>query len=258
MSKQLASVATEHRCFIALVACISAAAEGGKPFRSERARVEKVAAPETSSKESRSLSAAGSVASPEAQSEVSEASERRPLKQDSEDKLQRTLFIGNLPMRLRSVPIAAQFHKCRRAAIARQQFSLPPFRGRELRLDSATRRGFSLFDRKRSVCVGGLSKNATESDLKQALCCFGPVENSRVVRDKVTRSSKGFGFVCFADRGSAAKAVLAATCTILGRSVRLMRALTEEECRAKETEEQKAKKGAEDAEATNQPRDRKG
>ncbi|KAL8273273.1 hypothetical protein Esti_002774 [Eimeria stiedai] len=255
--------------------------DGRTALRLERACADVGAAPTTSSQKSCSLTAAESTASPETQCEVSEASEERPPGRDSEDKLQRTLFIGNLPvrdqfkpielyrhlglskmqvesMRLRSVPIAAQFRNCRRAAIARQQFSsecdqqnaylvlkdkslFPPFRGRELRLDTATRKGFSLFDRKRSVCVGGLPKSATESDLKQGLCCFGPVENSRVVRDKVTRMSKGFGFVCFADRGSATKAVLAATCTIFGRPVRLMRALTEGECRAKKTEEQKGK-----------------
>ncbi|KAL8452183.1 hypothetical protein Emed_001490 [Eimeria media] len=217
-----------------------AAAEERKPLKLERALAEKATASKTRRKESRSSSAAESSASPAAEGEATEASEERVQGQDSEDKLQRTLFVGNLPvrdrfkpnelyrhlglskmqvesMRLRSVPIAAQFHKCRRAAIARQQFSLPPFRGRELRLDSATRKGFSLFDRKRSVCVGGLPKDATESDLKQGLSYFGPVENSRVVRDKVTRMSKGFGFVCFADRGSATKAVLAATCTILAK-----------------------------------------
>ncbi|KAL8434868.1 hypothetical protein ACSSS7_002834 [Eimeria intestinalis] len=247
------------------VVCICVAAGERNAFRLEHGHADTGAAPTATSKRMRSLSALESTASPKTQGEVNESQKQRRPEQDNEDKLQRTLFVGNLPvkdqfkpielyrhlglskmqvesMRLRSVPIAAQFHKCRRAAIARQQFSLPPFRGRELRLDSAIRRGFSLFDRKRSVCVGGLPKDATESDLKQGLCCFGPVENCRVVRDKVTRMSKGFGFVCFADRGSATKAVLSAACTILGRSVRLMRALSEEECKAKKTEEQKKDK----------------
>ncbi|KAL8431552.1 hypothetical protein Efla_000598 [Eimeria flavescens] len=261
--------------------------------------------------------------------EADEPSGAQAVEKNREEKLQRTLFVGNLPvkdhfkptelyrhlgltqaqiesMRLRSVPVAAQFHKCRRAAVARRQFSsacdqqnayivlkdkslvpkltktearhlFGPFRGRELRLDSANRRGFSLFDRKRSVCVGGLPKEATETHLKQSLSCFGIVENSRVVRDKVTRVSKGFGFVCFADRGSATKAVLAATCMVLGKAVRLMRALAEEECKTRKAEEaQKAatkgkqgwtvassapnfgSKGAKGAKTTRQPRGARG
>ncbi|OEH80068.1 RNA recognition motif-containing protein [Cyclospora cayetanensis] len=164
---------------------------------------------------------------------------QKEAQETREDKQRRTLFVGNLPMRLRSVPVAVGFQRCRRAAIARKKFSscdvqnaylvlkdrglvedviqrkVDLFKGRELRLDGASRSEFSLFDRKRSVFVGGVPREAAETDLKEALAFFGPVQKTRILRNRLTRTSLGVGFVCFADRGAATKALLAGTCTIL-------------------------------------------
>ncbi|XP_026192800.1 uncharacterized protein LOC34620466 [Cyclospora cayetanensis] len=149
---------------------------------------------------------------------------QKEAQETREDKQRRTLFVGNLPvrdafkpielyrhlglqraqvesMRLRSVPVAVGFQRCRRAAIARKKFSscdvqnaylvlkdrglvedviqrkVDLFKGRELRLDGASRSEFSLFDRKRSVFVGGVPREAAETDLKEALAFFGPVQS---------------------------------------------------------------------------------
>lgn len=74
-----------------------------------------------------------------------------------------------------------------------------PFLNHDLRVDSAARTGFSLFDRKRSVCVGGLPSTATEGDLKVALEKFGKVQSenkyyrqSEISNDAAQRSSLWF------------------------------------------------------------------
>ncbi|KFG54641.1 RNA recognition motif-containing protein, partial [Toxoplasma gondii RUB] len=86
------------------------------------------------------------------------------------------------------------------------------FQGRRLRVDEAGERGrnvFSRFDRKKTVFVGNLPSRCSEEDLRRALESNGTVKAVRIIRDKVTTESKGFGFVCFEDRVSAARAVLA-------------------------------------------------
>ena len=47
----------------------------------------------------------------------------------------------------------------------------------------------------RKLYVGNLSYNTQEQALEQAFAAAGPVESVRVVRDKMTGQSRGFGFV---------------------------------------------------------------
>jgi len=48
---------------------------------------------------------------------------------------------------------------------------------------------------KMNIYVGNLSNEVTEEDLKQAFETFGEVESVKIIKDKYTNRSKGFGFV---------------------------------------------------------------
>lgn len=43
--------------------------------------------------------------------------------------------------------------------------------------------------------VGNLSYSVTDDDLRQAFASFGQVESARVITDRETNRSRGFGFV---------------------------------------------------------------
>lgn len=55
--------------------------------------------------------------------------------------------------------------------------------------------------------VGGLSRNTTSEDLREAFSQFGPVLEAIVVTDRDTGDSRGFGFVTMKDRKTAPKAI---------------------------------------------------
>jgi cold-inducible RNA-binding protein len=46
-----------------------------------------------------------------------------------------------------------------------------------------------------NIYVGNLSYEVTEDDLKQAFGAFGQVESVKIITDKYSGQSKGFGFV---------------------------------------------------------------
>jgi len=46
-----------------------------------------------------------------------------------------------------------------------------------------------------NIYVGNLSYEVTEEDLKKAFEVFGHVESAKVVKDRYTGRSRGFGFV---------------------------------------------------------------
>ncbi len=46
-----------------------------------------------------------------------------------------------------------------------------------------------------NIYVGNLSNEVTEEDLKQDFETFGEVESVKIIKDKYTDRSKGFGFV---------------------------------------------------------------
>lgn len=74
--------------------------------------------------------------------------------------------------------------------------------------------------------VGGLSWSVDEKSLKEAFCSFGEVTEVRIMYDKGTGRSRGFGFVYFANESDA-------TCAkdsmdgkaLLGRPLRISFAL---------------------------------
>ena len=59
-----------------------------------------------------------------------------------------------------------------------------------------------------NIYIGNLSYNVSEDELGKAFRSFGQVETVKIIRDKYSRQSKGFGFV---EMPSAEEARLAIT-----------------------------------------------
>ena len=58
-----------------------------------------------------------------------------------------------------------------------------------------------------NIYVGNLSNEVTEEDLKQAFETFGEVESVKIIKDKYTDRSKGFGFVEMASKAEGQSAI---------------------------------------------------
>jgi cold-inducible RNA-binding protein len=58
-----------------------------------------------------------------------------------------------------------------------------------------------------NIYVGNLSNEVTEEDLKQAFETFGEVESVKIIKDKYTNRSKGFGFVEMTDKAEGQSAI---------------------------------------------------
>ena len=74
----------------------------------------------------------------------------------------------------------------------------------------------------KKLFVGGLSWNTTNEGLQQAFERFGEVTEAKVITDRDTGRSRGFGFVTFADaaEADAAKASLNGA-TLDGRAIKV-------------------------------------
>jgi RNA recognition motif-containing protein len=60
---------------------------------------------------------------------------------------------------------------------------------------------------KNKLFVGNLSWGIRDNELKEAFAPFGEVVDAKVILERGTNKSKGFGFVTFANEEDAAKAV---------------------------------------------------
>ena len=58
-----------------------------------------------------------------------------------------------------------------------------------------------------NIYVGNLSYRVKEADLRQVMEEYGTVESVKLIIDRDTRKSKGFGFVEIADDAAGAKAI---------------------------------------------------
>lgn len=58
-----------------------------------------------------------------------------------------------------------------------------------------------------NIYVGNLSYRMTESELKDAFMPFGEVKRAKIIKDRETNRSKGFGFVEMDDDTAANKAI---------------------------------------------------
>jgi len=66
------------------------------------------------------------------------------------------------------------------------------------------------------IYVGGLPYSATESQLNELFAAHGTVESARVITDKFTGQSRGFGFVEMATQEEAQAAISALNGTQMG------------------------------------------
>lgn len=70
--------------------------------------------------------------------------------------------------------------------------------------------------------VGGLSWNTTSEELQKAFEAFGDVSEAKVITDRETGRSRGFGFVTFQDGSQAAAAIEQLDgSTLDGRTIRV-------------------------------------
>ena len=79
------------------------------------------------------------------------------------------------------------------------------------------------------IYVGGLPYSATEEELSELFGAHGTVRSARVITDKFTGKSRGFGFVEMATDEEAQKAISALNATQMGG-----RTLTVNEARPQE------------------------
>ena len=66
------------------------------------------------------------------------------------------------------------------------------------------------------IYVGGLPYSATEQELNSLFAAHGNVESARVITDKFTGQSRGFGFVEMSSGEEASKAISALNGTQMG------------------------------------------
>ncbi|NUM56614.1 MAG: RNA-binding protein [Candidatus Hydrogenedentes bacterium] len=58
-----------------------------------------------------------------------------------------------------------------------------------------------------NIYVGNLSYTTTDDDLRDAFGAYGKVDSARVIMDKMTSRSKGFGFVEMGNQSEAQAAI---------------------------------------------------
>jgi RNA recognition motif-containing protein len=58
-----------------------------------------------------------------------------------------------------------------------------------------------------NIYVGNLSSNATEETIREAFEAFGQVTSARIIKDKYTGQSRGFGFVEMVEQAQAQVAI---------------------------------------------------
>ena len=70
--------------------------------------------------------------------------------------------------------------------------------------------------------VGGLSWDTTDDGLRSAFEAFGEVREAKVITDRETGRSRGFGFVTYANPGDATNAIAEMNGTVLdGRNIKV-------------------------------------
>ena len=81
-----------------------------------------------------------------------------------------------------------------------------------------------------NIYVSNLSFNVQDEDLKDFFAEYGEVSSAKVITDKFTGKSRGFGFVEMTDDEAAKKAIAELDqATVEGRNIRVMEAKPKEE-----------------------------
>src|ERR1043165_2853119 len=81
-----------------------------------------------------------------------------------------------------------------------------------------------------NIYVSNLSFNVQDEDLREFFAEYGEVTSAKVIMDKFTNKSRGFGFVEMADNTSAQKAISELDgATVEGRTIKVREAKPKEE-----------------------------
>jgi RNA recognition motif-containing protein len=81
-----------------------------------------------------------------------------------------------------------------------------------------------------NIYVSNLSFNIQDEDLKQLFTTYGEVSSAKVIMDKMTNQSRGFGFVEMSDDQAASTAIGELNgSSVDGRNVKVMEAKPREE-----------------------------
>jgi RNA recognition motif-containing protein len=76
-----------------------------------------------------------------------------------------------------------------------------------------------------NMYIGNLAHDVTENDLRNAFSEFGEVSSVKIITDKFSGRSKGFGFVEMPDNSEADQAIKALNGKVLnGRSIKVNQA----------------------------------
>ena len=81
-----------------------------------------------------------------------------------------------------------------------------------------------------NIYVSNLSFNVQDEDLRQFFAPYGEVTSAKIISDKFTGQSRGFGFVEMSDDTAAKKAIAELDqATVEGRTVKVMEAKPKED-----------------------------
>jgi RNA recognition motif-containing protein len=81
-----------------------------------------------------------------------------------------------------------------------------------------------------NIYVSNLGFNIKDEDLKEVFTPYGEVSSAKVINDKMTNQSRGFGFVEMADTEAANKAITALdNSPVEGRNIKVMEARPKED-----------------------------
>lgn len=81
-----------------------------------------------------------------------------------------------------------------------------------------------------NIYISNLSFNVQDEDLKQFFAPYGEVTSAKVIMDKMTNQSRGFGFVEMSDDAAAKKAIAELDqATVDGRAVKVVEARPKED-----------------------------
>jgi cold-inducible RNA-binding protein len=81
------------------------------------------------------------------------------------------------------------------------------------------------------IFVGNLSYSATDADLRAAFEEFGNIQDVKIVKDRESGRSRGFGFITYSSSDEAKKALAMNGQDMDGRKLRVNEALDKEQSR---------------------------
>jgi RNA recognition motif-containing protein len=87
-----------------------------------------------------------------------------------------------------------------------------------------------------NIYVSNLSFNVQDGDLKEFFTPYGDVTSAKIINDKMSGKSRGFGFVEMSDDESAKKAIAELDqSTVDGRAIKVMEAKPKEDRPARDS-----------------------